>query len=82
MPHHTAKAQPAWLRQRKTHLMIGLALVAMAGGAVILARLRPRISRFLAETMAEVAGQMSVEFAPTGAIPVIVSSNGREAGSE
>ncbi len=77
MPQTSSTAQKIWRAHKQALILSGLALVAVAGAAT-LAGLKPRISRFWTEIMAEVsARQVAGEFSPTGAVAVIVDSNGR-----
>ena len=70
-------AKKIWRAHRQGLIFGGAALVAAAGFATMIG-LRPRISRFWTEVMAEVAArQVAGEFSPTGAVAVIVDSNGR-----
>ena len=77
MPQTSSTAQKIWHAHKQALVLGGLALVAVAGAAA-LAGLKPRISRFWTEVMAEVAArQVAGEFSLTGAVAVIVDSNGR-----
>ena len=77
MPQTSSAARKIWRAHKQALILGGLALAAVAGAAA-LAGLRPKISRFWTEVMAEVAArQVAGEFSPTGAVAVIVDSNGR-----
>ncbi len=77
MPQMSSAAGKIWRAHKQALILGGLALAAVTGAAA-LAGLKPRISRFWTEVMAEVAARQVVgEFSPTGAVAVIVDSNGR-----
>jgi hypothetical protein len=77
VPQTSNAALKIWRAHKQALILGGLALAAAAGAAA-LAGLKPRISRFWTEVMAEVAArQVAGEFSPTGAVAVIVDSNGR-----
>jgi hypothetical protein len=77
VPQTRSAAQKIWRAHKQALILGSLALAAVAGAAA-LAGLKPSISRFWTEVMAEVAArQVAGEFSPTGAVAVIVDSNGR-----
>ncbi len=63
---------------KRDWLVAGAILVA-ASVAIALVRWGPGLAGFLQELAAEMAARQTVggEFAPTGAVPVIVNTNGR-----
>ncbi len=78
MPHTNSTAGKIWRAHKQELILGGVALAAVAGAAAMMG-LGPRISRFWAEVMAEVAARQVAagEFSPTGAVAVIVNTNGR-----
>ncbi len=77
MQQTSSAALKIWRAHKQALILGGVALAAVAGAAA-LAGLKPRFSRFWTEVMAEVAArQVAGEFSPTGAVAVIVDSNGR-----
>jgi len=71
-------AKKIWRAHRQGLIFGGAALAAAAGFATMIG-LRPRISRFWTEVMDEIAAHQvqAGDFAATGAVAVIVNSNGR-----
>ncbi len=77
MPQTSSIAGKIWRAHKQGLILGGVVLAAVAGAAAMMG-LRPRVSRFWTEVMAEVAARQTAgEFSPTGAVAVIVDTNGR-----